>query len=169
MEKRKKRKSKTSKQQRLMGAFVHECDLQLLISQYVILSKSRPSHAFVHCFSSYKPSLRERCIYFYQLIYFMWNRTSQLKMPCAERALQNRSSVKTYCTLTYKQMEWAGVFDNNFYTVFCLKFWKSLCCIGLFLFLMSKSQSDRTGMWWKEAALACLSVPLACQAFAKQW
>lgn len=47
------------------------------------------------------------------------------KQPCPEGALQSRRSLKTYCALTYKQMEWAGVFDNNFYTVFCLKVWES--------------------------------------------
>lgn len=99
----------------LAVTYLPECDLEQIQTKYCLC----------HCFSSYKPSLKERYIYFYQLINFMWNRTSQLKMPCAERALQNRSSVKTYCALTYKQMEWAGVFDNNFYTVFCLKFWKS--------------------------------------------
>lgn len=66
----------------------------------------------------------------------------------SQGALQSRSSVKTYCALTYNKMEWAGVFDNNFYTVFCLKGWKSCPAVlhNLVLLLMSKSQSDRTRM-----------------------
>lgn len=35
-----------------MGAFVRERDLQLFTSQYVILSKFRPSTVFVHYFNS---------------------------------------------------------------------------------------------------------------------
>lgn len=43
----------------------------------------------------------------------------------SQGALQSRSFVETDCALTYKQMEWTGVFNNNFYTVFCLNAWKS--------------------------------------------
>lgn len=70
-----------------MGAFVHECDLQLFISQYVILSKFRPSTVFVHCFNSYKPSLKEKCIYFYNRINFMWNKAFQSKTALCLKVL----------------------------------------------------------------------------------